>query len=234
MKPLMSGLGATVQPSERQTNTSGYCCGCSGSEENTILTKVTLANISPKGAQISSTHVVVTHSVLQSTSLSLYPLCFLAKAHKSKLLQLHLSDSSLHETFPLFRPPPVHDTVPEIAARAICRLKLKQNKNSRIFHDVSVFFLFFFFHDGRNSSLGSSRRSHRSRWWRFPRQMISVAGTCPFVSGPSEVWAAAGAVMSGALRGQDRNYWTEGGWRRELALGANRCCNHKEIHNPLN
>lgn len=58
-----------------------------------------------------------------------------------------------------------------------------------------------------------------------------VAGTCPFVSGPSEVWAAAGAVMSGALRGQDRNYWTEGGWQRELALGANRCCNHKEIHN---
>lgn len=59
-----------------------------------------------------------------------------------------------------------------------------------------------------------------------------VAGTCPFVSGPGEVWAAAGAVMSGALRGQDRNYWTEGGWQRELALGANRCCNHKEIHNP--
>lgn len=58
-----------------------------------------------------------------------------------------------------------------------------------------------------------------------------VAGTCPFVSGPSEVWAAAGAVMSGALRGQDRNYWTEGGWQRKLALGANRCCNHKEIHN---
>lgn len=58
-----------------------------------------------------------------------------------------------------------------------------------------------------------------------------VAGTCPFVSGPGEVWAAAGTVMSGALRGQDRNYWTEGGWQRELALGANRCCNHKEIHN---
>lgn len=58
-----------------------------------------------------------------------------------------------------------------------------------------------------------------------------VAGTCPFVSGRGEVWAAAGAVMSGALRGQDRNYWTEGGWQRELALGANRCCNHKEIHN---
>lgn len=58
-----------------------------------------------------------------------------------------------------------------------------------------------------------------------------VASTCPFVSGPTEVWAAAGAVMSGALRGQDRNYWTEGGWQRELALGANRCCNHKEIHN---
>ena len=57
------------------------------------------------------------------------------------------------------------------------------------------------------------------------------AGTCPFVSGPPEVWAAAGAVMSGALRGQDRNYWTEGGWQRALALGANRCCNHKEIHN---
>lgn len=68
-------------------------------------------------------------------------------------------------------------------------------------------------------------------WCSFIGQVILIAGTCPFVSGPSEVWAAAGAVMSGALRGQDRNYWTEGGWQRELALGANRCCNHKEIHN---
>lgn len=61
--------------------------------------------------------------------------------------------------------------------------------------------------------------------------MIWLQAPSLFVSGPYEVWAAAGAVMSGALRGQDRNYWTEGGWRKELALGANRCCNHKEIHN---
>lgn len=69
------------------------------------------------------------------------------------------------------------------------------------------------------------------RTW-FVRQMIWWhVGTCLFVSVLSEVWAAAGAVMSGALRGQNRNYWTEGGWQSELALGANRCCNHKEIHN---
>lgn len=47
-----------------------------------------------------------------------------------------------------------------------------------------------------------------------------LAGTCPFVSGPAEVWAAAGAVMSGALRGQDRNYWAEGGWQGGAGSGS--------------
>lgn len=70
--------------------------------------------------------------------------------------------------------------------------------------------------------VNSNKTSDLHRWCKFVSQSLS---------GPSEVWAAAGAVMSGALRGQDRNYWTEGGWQRDLALGANRCCNHKEIHN---
>lgn len=47
-------------------------------------------------------------------------------------------------------------------------------------------------------------------WWSFEQQPV---------------------LMLVAFRGQDRNYWTEGGWQSELALGANRCCNHKEIHN---
>lgn len=72
-------------------------------------------------------------------------------------------------------------------------------------------------------SLCRTRFMSRMIWWHL--------GTCLFVSGLCEVWTASGVVMSGALRGQNRNYWTEGGWQRELALGANRCCNHKEIHN---